>query len=362
MRVLKIFANLSNALDGRGLPVHNYFIPLLLTAGFFSCSRDSVGPPPPDPKNVYIAGSGISATQGVIARVWKNGIIIDLPAFKGAETASALFVSGNDVYTAGTESDGPKSFAKYWRNTTPFVIGDSTSHATAIAVSGTDVYVAGTGLNSNQSITVAEYWKNGIQTNLSDGSLDAHANAVAVSGNNIYVAGSEKNTSTFKFVAKIWLNGQSLNLSDSANDNEASSMAVSGNDVYVAGNESVPLTSITKAKYWKNGVGVNLTDGNRRAFANSIFVSGNDVYVAGVELNAANNAFYDAKYWKNGNEVILATGTGSGNNAKSIFVLGNDVYVLGTYAGSSVYWKNGIMTYISTNPNEFVNDIFVTYK
>jgi len=69
------------------------------------------------------------------------------------------------------------------------------------------VYVAGVGSNANRSFAVAEYWKNGIQVNLSDGSSDTQANEIAVSGTDVYVAG------TLAGLAAYWKNGVPVNIS-----------------------------------------------------------------------------------------------------------------------------------------------------
>ena len=118
--------------------------------------------------DVYMAGSVVSANKfngvgignGSIAAYWKNGALIDslaypaayLPAYSSG--ASAIAVSGNNVYTAGvTEIYQPEM----WQNSTPTILANTTTYSSAqgIASNGTDVYVAGVSGNFN----VATYWK-----------------------------------------------------------------------------------------------------------------------------------------------------------------------------------------------------------
>jgi hypothetical protein len=343
-----------------------YLICFFWIAGINACSKDAVTQPPPPPPptdsvNIFIAGRGISAsTLTSLAQVWKNGSPIALSDGTKTEIATSLFVSGNDVYVAGAEFNGPNSNSKYWKNQDAFIIGDSTSQASAITVSGSNVFVAGTGYNANRSFTIAEYWKNGIQINLTDGSSDAQATSIAVVGADVYVAGSEADKTNFISEAKYWKNGVPVTLPGGGSRSVATSICVADTNVYVAGYGDAG-SNATIAKYWKNGVAVNLSDPSDLAFAYSIFVSGHDVYVAGIEAKLPSGLF-TALYWKNGNPVILANGTSSGNDARSIYVFGNDVYVLGTWASMPTYWVNGNPVQLSANTNELAESIIVTRK
>jgi hypothetical protein len=58
--------------------------------------------------------------------------------------------------------------------------------ATGIVVIGTNVYVCGYGPGP-----VAQYWLNGVLTNLSDGTNPVMASGIAVSGTDVYIAGTE---------------------------------------------------------------------------------------------------------------------------------------------------------------------------
>ena len=264
--------------------------------------------------NVYVAGYQLwfSPARGYIPTgvFWKNGISADRDSMNIVDTyeLSSLVVSNNDTYMAGW---GPFNRATYWKNENPIALTPAYSpstlniiaDATSIVVSGNDVYVSGTQQEELSPVggfsnTIAEYWKNGNQVKLTDGSKNTYTTSIAVSGTDVYVAGSDEDR-----VAKYWKNGTLVNLTDGLTGAEANSIAVSGIDVYVAGTQWDGISTgngdrYSIAKYWKNGNPVNLTDGSKWAEAKSIAVSGNDVYVAGFEDGVA-------KYWKNGNPVIL---------------------------------------------------------
>ncbi len=101
----------------------------------------------------------------------KQRILISI--FQSNSSASAIAISGTDVYVAGYEGN----FAKYWKNGIGVSLSDGTM-ATAIAISGADVYVAGW---EDQPYT-AKYWKNGIAVSLKnkDGSEGYFANSIFV--------------------------------------------------------------------------------------------------------------------------------------------------------------------------------------
>ena len=139
-----------------------------------------------------------------------------------------------DIYLAGYETDGTILIAKYWKNGTAFSLGINSSYANGIVVSGTDVYIAGSEFNGKS--IAAKYWKNGIAVALTDGGKSSNAMAITVSGSDVYVAGSETNGTNY--VAKYWKNGKMVLITDGSNYAALYDIAVAGNDVYVAGYEN----------------------------------------------------------------------------------------------------------------------------
>jgi hypothetical protein len=201
-----------------------------------------------------------------------------------------------NVYIAGRLSNGTYGVAAYWKNGVATQVTDGTkaSVAYAIAVSGNDVYVGGIEYDANGD-SYLKYWKNGIPTTLSMGPL-AEFGSMTVVGNDVYVCGNEIDNT--KHVAKYWKNGVETKLTDGTNHANAYAIAVSGNDVYVVGSDGVSGTRL-----WKNGTAINLP-GLRGPY--SIAVAGNDVYVGCNQLIGTTEV---AVYWKNGQVVTLSDGT-----------------------------------------------------
>jgi hypothetical protein len=321
----------------------------------------------------------------------------------GAFSFSILNCTGASVaYNyQGVDNTTAQQSAVFGGNATSGIM--NLGNVSACGILANTVYAAGWESNL-AGIKVAKIWKNGVATNLTDGTKEAEANSVFVSGSDVYVAGGEKNVSGL-WIAKLWKNGIASDLTINGNSGVAYSVYVSGVDVYVAGKQSFyPYV-------WKNGVGTNYslnptnTNPNNGGYASSVFVSGNNVYVATKEFGTGHvwtnsNSFYlttsgeansvfvsgtdvyvagynypYVTYWKGSNG-----GTGSFNSlslesnpggaTSSIFVKGNDVYVIGTLINSTAVWKNGIRSllqngaYYSNGYSVYVlgNDVYVAGK
>jgi hypothetical protein len=123
-------------------------------------------------QNVYVAGYTTNAQQIYVATLWKNGVAQKLSDGKTNAQANSVFVSGEDVYVAGSVGGD----AVLWKNGVAQNIAGSVN---SIFVFGEDVYVAGYTTNA-QRIPVATLWKNGVAQKLSDGKTYAQANSIFV--------------------------------------------------------------------------------------------------------------------------------------------------------------------------------------
>ena len=270
--------------------------------------------------DVYIAGTDAAPDTYGFPVYWQNNSEVKLPIISASGTANSIYVSGGNIYVAGNDS----SKGVYWKNGSETILDnvtDSGSSASAVFVSGNDLYIAGTrGYN-------AVYWKNGnivCLTGYSVPTQHVRVNGITVSNGNVYVVGYVNYAASPFPYLNYWANGVATDLNtgydlSSPNNNYGQVCAVctSGNDLYIAGMVETTNQMINHAVFWKNGVETVLTGSTANSFAGSICVNGNDVYVAGYEYDA-NQPKY-AVYWKNGVEVKLTDGT-SETIATSIFV------------------------------------------
>ncbi len=234
-----------------------------------------------------------------------------------------------DVYTIITEYS-PVEQSYIWKNGTKTLLGKG--KANRLFVSKNDVYVIGNETQNGKS--VIKLWKNGSETILSDGQNNAFATAIYVQGSDVYVSGFEDKNGVY--LAKCWRNGVATVLnSDETKNGQANSVFVSGTDVYVAGYENNGAKKV--AKYWKNGTAITLSDGNYNEGGNSIFVSGGDVYVAGFRLD---NGKYIAKMWENGVATELTDAGAVSSWTSSICAYNGKVYIAGRVGGYATLWAN----------------------
>jgi hypothetical protein len=228
--------------------------------------------------NVYVAGDN--------ATLWMNGKAQQLPIYSTATNRYAFSVTvdnNKNVYVGGTvfypniydNGHQGSPVAKVWKNGVPIDIPDSLGWGKGICTEGNDVYLVG---QQEQQVTpgVAEYkwvavlWAYNKKQNLSNKSRNASAESVYVLDSTIYVAGYEYDLTFNNLSPKLWkirngiITEQPLN--GSGEWGLARCVFLYGNDVYVAGNGSFGIG------YWKNGNPIDISNKKVGGSSFSVFV------------------------------------------------------------------------------------------
>lgn len=266
-----------------------------------------------------------------------------------------------------------------------------------------DIYIAGMydGLYDGYVPCV---WLNGEMHTLGRGNYDEAgvygcAYSMAVSENNVYVVGHQTSpfgseTDTYRENATIWKNGAILYEGIDKGLSTTEDILVSGNDVWTVG-----LGESGSPYIRKNGeiswLPIRMT--NESNWAQSIAESNGNIYVMGRNVTALNNIYGTNKtfFWKNQelmdyeidgdglcmsvqddiiyclvektdgmlylwkNGQLTATGLKYsdfgivGPNFKTMFVNEEDVYILGHQDGIAKIWKNGEISLLSTDDNNY---------
>ncbi|GHV17860.1 hypothetical protein FACS189493_6260 [Spirochaetia bacterium] len=331
--------------------------------------------------DVYVAGS-ITEGDTQKAVYWKNGKVFPLPVEAQRSSAQSIYVSGKDAIVAGIEFEnipGYESelpFGKYWKNGVKHGLKFSDGYGylmenAALCVSGGNVYQTGWADGTNGPIA---YSKNGEVTAYVTASIGS-VHSIAVEGADIYLAGfidrsavnnwlNDKDTGSqsSNIEPLYWKNGDDVVFLSPGKLGMVNAIQVSNSDVYTAG--FIMVDGEAKATYWKNDNETVLSsDGQSISSGQSLFVAGQDIYVAG-QRSAGENK--EAVYWKNNQATVL--GNGSSAVAASIFVLDSDVYVCGSTSNQSTgimiacYWKNGKIKYLDNGASASADAIFVVNK
>jgi hypothetical protein len=172
--------------------------------------------------DVYAGGQ--DSGRGKTGAIWKNGVVQYVtPLGSGGRRArvTSLFVSGDDVYAAVTDTIdeynspvGLKSRVTLWKNGELQYLpcyGVDGTYAEAVFVEGDDVYVAGNERKEDFG-TLPVLWKNGVQQKLPSGSYNqATTKSLFVLDGNVYVAGYQS-TGTGMAIPTLWINGEAIDL------------------------------------------------------------------------------------------------------------------------------------------------------
>ena len=242
-------------------------------------------------ENIYIGGYEYNSKQGEPAKavLWING---ENTRLSDDGNVTGIVVLGNDVYAVGQNTSTESySVATLWKNGTPIRLNPMPTHvpsfANAIAILNSDIYVVGhCYVESNNWKMTAVYWKNEKMMPLSI--KESYAIDITTSGDDFYICGREIVNGIS--VAKYWKNGVEFNLSDGTQNCGASRIAIEGNDVYIAGYEELKKDFYIPV-YWKNGAKQISTEEKLLGYAPLIAVSQGDIYFSS-NLFYANEDLY----------------------------------------------------------------------
>ena len=274
-----------------------------------------------------------------------------------------------DVYVFGDEqSSGPNEIIKYWKNGVATNVTDGSSSCytyNAFMTPANDIYIAGVEWDAAGFTSNAKLWINGVKTDLTGLSfLNSTATGVFVNGTDVYVSYDMDDLTTGLTIARLWKNGTSITLPGSLANFHATCVNVSGSDVYVGGSSTPQASTVSRAVIWKNGVAQYLNNGLFNSTVRKILVSGSDVYAVGQD-NLGANGTGRAVIWKNGVPTYLTDGLSSDAMANDIFIDGTDIYVCGrkSSGGSgekAQVWKNGVATVLSASgSNGIAQSVYV---
>lgn len=164
---------------------------------------------------VYVVGSVDNGTQ-TVAMLWINGEKFQLSDDKDLRPgeANGIIVSGTDVYIVGARDGKPV----LWRNNkNNMTILDDSGSATSLVISDGKFYITGEG---------AVLWTKPVVSGTVTSQSFPETSfilSIAASGSDIYMAGYKTGE---KYIAQMWKNGVLTNLSDGSGYATASSVFV----------------------------------------------------------------------------------------------------------------------------------------
>lgn len=274
--------------------------------------------------DIYVAGDfqSVLSTKAVC---WKNKSMVVLG--DSAAHANSIEVVEGKMYIAGSKDVLPC----LWTNNSPKLYGKAeTGELLGVFVDKGDVHVAGN--FKGPKVTQGRYYKNSNPTALFDSTADGRATGVFV-GSKTYVCGTIGKDEVGDPV--LWTDGVATILPANSSDVSVVDVTEQFLEPYVLGNE-IQGSNLSTPVYWVSGKRFPVYDGIYSAVATSIFCLGTDVYVSGY-LNSGDKKV--ACYWINKRLITLGE-MGQESKANSIFIIADDIYVAGSEDGSAVYWKN----------------------
>ena len=211
-------------------------------------------------------------------------------------------------------------------------------------------------------------WKDGISTEITNGTNDEIAKDMKVVGTDVYIL-AQVNFTSSSSVIRVYKNGTALNNYDiPGSTSKPAALDVVGTDVYVAGSYYNASTNTENLAYWKNGTKIDLKTNVFFSVLNDIEISENSVYVLGTIRNANSNS--EITYWKDGVSTAITNPAGTNTEARSFDVVGTTCHITGLlYTSANLskkkpyYYNNTTGTALVTTPDanteEYGQDIAV---
>ncbi len=320
---------------------------------------------------VYYAGYSRNSSSVMVPGYWNAGAWTALSVLDSAKSGYATnsFVAGSDFYLCGYSINSSNLMVPgYWKNgtwsalTNPNGLGAT---ATAIFVSGANVYASGRYYTG--SVWIPGYWVNNTWTDatVTSTAYSSYTSGIGLVGNDLYVAGY-RTSGTLGQDVGYWLNNTwtSLSVPDTNQQRWSTGMTIVGSDVYVTGyfNNGTGYAAV-----WKNGTRTTQTSlTSYQAMASNVTVSGSDVYVIGSSNNASNNSA--PGYWLNATfHELTALDSTKSSQTNGLVISNSDIYVGGISTNSSNlrvpgYWKNGTWAALPVLDATMNSEVITVFK
>ena len=291
------------------------FLPIIVL--LLSCSKDVQYVAADDifisDNKVYVVGNtseGSSSTH--CPTLWIDGDLQNIGSVGNFNSATSVFVEGDDVYVTIDEHD--KMNCYIWKNGEKKII-DGATELTSLYVKDRNVYIAG---SYNRQPTI---WINDDRQILS--LENGCVNDILVYGNDIYAVGYLESNVTYQAV--LWKNGEVERLGSDIS--EANDILIHNGNLYIAGQD------YNCATLWLNGQSNIL--GPDKSCAYSVAIFGDDIYVGGTGYEESQRRAC-SRLWKNGTPLPFANEMGY--QILSVVADSDKLYVAGTGKDRNPIW------------------------
>ena len=255
-----------------------------------------------DSGDIYVVGTD----KYEDAVYWKNGIITLLGSGTNAVANDIWITQNGDVHVVGSIN----SKATYWKNGTETILtgtNSSSGNANSIFIKGNSIYIAGS--ETENSFETAVYWKDGNKIVLPVGTDAFYSNASSIyvdDNEGVLIAGAIRKATSVSYTAGVyWKKNLLIEPGNSTKDTKIREITVVDDVLYMAGMEIIEAYPESKrnALYWRDNIKFVL-ENSEKAEAYTIAIMDNDVYTAGYETDS--NGKPQARYWENNIKVYLS--------------------------------------------------------